>query len=543
MRNTESRLSAIETISANFGIKALAGQISACKSLLSENAAVNVAVLGKFKAGKSSFLNSLAGREVLPTGAIPVTAVVTGLYWAPSESAAVKLLGGESSPITFGEIAGYVTEELNPKNRRGAALVEIGLPTLAAYKGARFIDTPGLDSAFRHNTETSLDWLPNTGLALITVSADAPLSEQDLELIEKTRRHSPHIIVILTKADRLTSEELPQVLAFVRGKLKDRFGKEIPVYPFSIKEEYEALREEFRAKALNPFTVDIGAERAKIIEHKLGSLERQCKDYLLAAKAAAQKSVEERKILEALALEQKARFETLGRDFKAISARNAEQYRLQIEKLILAYKPALEKELKAEIQGKLSGRAMNLLEMTRNYAAVMEEFFAGKTAVLFEAEKSRLEKMTHDSAGSFAAMVNDFIARLSQEAEKALGSRLPQSRWEPGPERLPAPDVRIGQAFDSHIELLWFLIPARLLRNRLLKHFAGLVPFEVEKNLTRLAMGLSTSLNGKAEKAMAAALTHAKNTLDTVERLLCASPDTLNEIEAAVAGLRPGEKL
>ena len=524
MRNPESRLSAIQTISANFGIKALGGQLSACKSLLSENAAVNVAVLGKFKAGKSSFLNSLADREVLPTGAVPVTAVVTGLYWSPSESASVELLGGENSPISFGEIAGYVTEELNPKNLRGAALVEIGLPTLAAYKGARFIDTPGLDSALRHNTETSLDWLPNTGLALITVSADAPLSEQDLELIEKTRRHSPQIIVILTKADRLTPEELPQVLAFVRGKLKDRFGQEIPVYPFSIKEEFAALREEFRAKALSPFTADIGAERAKILEHKLGSLERQCKDYLLAAKAAAQKSAEERIVLEALALEQKARFETLCRDFKAISARNAEQYRLQIERLILAHRPVLVKELKAEIQEKLLGRAMNLLEMTRNYTAVMEEFFAGKTAVLFEAEKYRLEKLTHDSAGSFAAMVTDFI------------SRLPQSRWEPGPEKLPAPNVRISQAFDSHIELLWFLIPARLLRNRLLKHFSGLVPFEVEKNLTRLAMGLAAGLNNKAENAMGSALEHAKNTLETVERLLCSTPDTMNKIESALAG-------
>ncbi len=542
MRNAGSRLSAIKTISADFGIKALAVQISACESLLSANAAVNVAVLGKFKAGKSSFLNSLAGREVLPTGAVPVTAVVTGLCWSSAETASVRLLGGENLPITFRDIAGYVTEELNPKNRCGAALVEIGLPSLAAYKGARFIDTPGLDSAFRHNTETSLDWLPNTGLALITVSADAPLSEQDLELIEKTRRHSPHIIVILTKADRLSPAELPKVLDFVKARLSARFGRNIPVFPFSINEGFSALRSEFLEKALRPLTENTAVERLKILEHKLGSLERQCLDYLLAAKAAAQKGVEERKILEALALEQKARFETLRKDFKAISVRNAEQCRLQIEKLILAHRAAIVKELKAEVQGKLSGRPLNLLEMTRTYDAVMEEFFAARTAVLFEAEKSRLEKLTHDSAGSFAAMTNDFIARMSQEAEKALGSRLPQSRWEPGPAAVPSPDVRIGQAFDSHIELLWFLIPARLLRNRLLNHFAGLIPFEVEKNLTRLAMGLAAGLNNKAESAMNSALEHAKNTLDTVERLLRSSPDTLNEIESAAASFMPEEK-
>ena len=276
MRNAGSRLSAIKTISADFGIKALAVQISACESLLSANAAVNVAVLGKFKAGKSSFLNSLAGREVLPTGAVPVTAVVTGLCWSSAETASVRLLGGENLPITFRDIAGYVTEELNPKNRCGAALVEIGLPSLAAYKGARFIDTPGLDSAFRHNTETSLDWLPNTGLALITVSADAPLSEQDLELIEKTRRHSPHIIVILTKADRLSPAELPKVLDFVKARLSARFGRNIPVFPFSINEGFSALRSEFLEKALRPLTENTAVERLKILEHKLGSLERQC---------------------------------------------------------------------------------------------------------------------------------------------------------------------------------------------------------------------------------------------------------------------------
>ncbi len=538
MRNTESRLSAIEAVSADFVMKALDGQIAACKSLLSGNAAVNIAVLGKFKSGKSSFLNSLAGREVLPTGAVPVTAVVTELYYAASETASVRLSGGEKIPITFGDIAGYVAEELNPKNRRAAALVEIGLPSLEAYKGARFVDTPGLDSAFRHNTETSLDWLPNTGLALIAVSADSPLSEQDLELIEKTRRHSPRITVMLTKADRLSPAELPRVLDFVRARLAARFGGDIPVLPFSIKEGFGAMRAEFYRKALLP-AGDAGAERVRILEHKLVSLERQCLEYLLAAKAAALKGEEERRILETLALEQNARFETLARDFKAIFSRNSEQCRLQVEKIILAHRPALQKELKAEVQSRLSGGSMNLLEMTRQYTALMEEFFAGKTAVLFEAEKHRLEKLAHACAGPFAAMTNDFIARLSQEAEKALGARLPQNRWEPGPPALPPPDVRIGQAFDSHIELLWFLIPARLLKKRLLTHFAGLIPFEVEKNLTRLAMGLAAALDNKAEGAMSAALEHAKNTLTTVERLLRSSPGTLAEIEAAIAGFMP----
>ena len=540
MRGAESRLAAIESVSGAFGMKVLRGQITACKCLLSEGAEVNVAVLGKFKAGKSSFLNCLAGRDVLPTGVVPVTAIVTELYGAASETASVKLLGGEVREIPLSEVPDYVNEERNPKNRRGAASVAIGLPALAEYEGARFVDTPGLDSALRHNTETSLDWLPNTGLALITISADSPLSEQDLALIEKTRAHSPEITLLLAKADRLTPGELVQLLGFVRGRLKEHFGRELPVYPFSIKPEFAALREEFREKVLKPFASGIGALRARIVEHKLGSLERQCRDYLLAAKTAARKSEEERGQLEALANAQRARFGTLRNDFKTILERNAGQCRSRLEAALLAHAPDVMRELKTVLRSKLS-RPLNLLKMTRAYSAAMEEFFAGQTAALFQKEKPLLEKLALEGAASFTAMANDFTSRLAQEAGKALGARLPQSRWQPPPARLPLPDVRIGQAFDSHMELLWFLIPARLLRKRLLGHFESLVPFEAEKNLTSLAMGLADDINKTGRTAMLAALDYAQATLDTIERLLRSHPDTLKEIDSALAGLENPE--
>jgi ribosome biogenesis GTPase A len=40
---------------------------------------LEVAVVGEFKRGKSSLLNALVGREVLPVGVLPLTAVPTVL--------------------------------------------------------------------------------------------------------------------------------------------------------------------------------------------------------------------------------------------------------------------------------------------------------------------------------------------------------------------------------------------------------------------------------------------------------------------------------
>lgn len=86
-----------------------------------------MAVLGKFKPGKSSFLNSLAGGEILPVGVIPSTAVVTELYRAPEPTASVRLLEGGTRPVPVDAIADYVAEEKNPGNVRGAAAVDAAL--------------------------------------------------------------------------------------------------------------------------------------------------------------------------------------------------------------------------------------------------------------------------------------------------------------------------------------------------------------------------------------------------------------------------------
>jgi predicted GTPase len=45
-------------------------QLEVAEGLLVQNQPIDVAILGQFKAGKSSFINSLLGKSILPVGAI-----------------------------------------------------------------------------------------------------------------------------------------------------------------------------------------------------------------------------------------------------------------------------------------------------------------------------------------------------------------------------------------------------------------------------------------------------------------------------------------
>ncbi len=53
-----------------------------------------------------------------------------------------------------------------------------------------------MGSAFKYNTATSEEWLPQVGAAIVTISADRPLSESDLALLRELEEYTPEIVLL-----------------------------------------------------------------------------------------------------------------------------------------------------------------------------------------------------------------------------------------------------------------------------------------------------------------------------------------------------------
>lgn len=148
-------------------------------------------MFGQFKSGKSSLLNALLGQDILPVGVLPVTALITRVSAGDCPSAEVTHLDGGRERIALGQIADFVEEARNPRNRRQAAIVDVNTPSLAGLAGLRLVDTPGLGSVFSHNTESTRSWLPNVAVALLAISVERPLSDEDKNCLRscgRTRR-------------------------------------------------------------------------------------------------------------------------------------------------------------------------------------------------------------------------------------------------------------------------------------------------------------------------------------------------------------------
>ena len=139
-------LQTIRDVGSRYQLVSLNRQLEVSESLLAQNPPIDVAILGQFKAGKSSFINSLICRDVLPVGAIPVTTAITRLQYGDRERAMVRHFDGSVTPIPLDEIADFTSEAKNPGNRKNVNLVDIELPSLEAYASLRLVDTPGLGS-------------------------------------------------------------------------------------------------------------------------------------------------------------------------------------------------------------------------------------------------------------------------------------------------------------------------------------------------------------------------------------------------------------
>ncbi len=184
-----------------------------------------VACVGQFKRGKSSLLNALVGRAILPVGVLPVTSVPTVLRYGERLGARVRFAGGSWRDIRPEDLAAYVAEERNSENKIGVQAVEVFVPSPLLFSGMCLVDTPGIGSVFAGNTMTTREFVPHVDAAIAVLGADPPISGEELALVEEVSRHVENLLFVLNKADRLPADESNEAARFTERVLKERLGK------------------------------------------------------------------------------------------------------------------------------------------------------------------------------------------------------------------------------------------------------------------------------------------------------------------------------
>ena len=180
---------------------------------------LHLAVLGQMKRGKSSLINALMGAEILPTGVLPVTAVITEIKYGLSPEAVILYTTGTREQVDPGTLADYITESGNPGNRKRVASVELAYPSPFLESGTILVDTPGIGSTYTHNTRTTEAYLQQVDAGIIVLSVDPPITEVESRFIRNVKEEIPKLFFILNKVDAASADEVSHVSHFLEQEL------------------------------------------------------------------------------------------------------------------------------------------------------------------------------------------------------------------------------------------------------------------------------------------------------------------------------------
>jgi small GTP-binding protein len=194
---------------------------------------LRVLVAGEAKRGKSTLVNALLGRAVLPAGVTPLTALATTVRYGAREGVTVVLPGGLAQECPLSALDDLVTERGNPGNEKNLSSVTVLVDAPLLARGVELVDTPGTGSVYGHNTIEAQAALKTMDAAVFVLTADPPVSASERELIAEVASLSVTMFVVLNKADHLSADELGEVVDFTADVVAEAAGRPVRIYPVS----------------------------------------------------------------------------------------------------------------------------------------------------------------------------------------------------------------------------------------------------------------------------------------------------------------------
>lgn len=242
--------------------EAVSGELSRAENLRRklQEKDMTVAVIGQFKRGKSAVANSILGDKILPVGIVPITSAVTKVAYG-DKKAEVCFENGRVEEVAFEDLHIYISEQENKNNELEIKEVILHSPSEFLSEGLTFVDTPGVGSFHKNNTEVAYDHMKESDAVIFLLSVDSPINQIEIDFLKNAREFAARFYFAVNKVDTVSPEELNTYLEYCKMVLSQLMGeKDINIFPVSAKtgEGMEGLK--------NAIISDLRVNPKKIME-------------------------------------------------------------------------------------------------------------------------------------------------------------------------------------------------------------------------------------------------------------------------------------
>lgn len=214
-----------------------------------KNEEVNICFLGGFSAGKSSLIDAIIGKKLLPSKVIPTTSHMIKIH---NGSPKLKIYHKNGLEETVKLKKSFILEEkkqeeiediskqiLDNKYEKSAIVkYEIWYPIKFLGKNACLIDSPGTNSMEAGHDDIADEILNICDIPIYLLNAQQPLTENDLTILKKLSEKVDTLFIILNKIDIIDESEqsCDSILDIIVDQLKTKANiNNFYIYPVSAK--------------------------------------------------------------------------------------------------------------------------------------------------------------------------------------------------------------------------------------------------------------------------------------------------------------------
>jgi len=262
-----------------------------------ENDFFTVVVLGEFKRGKSTFINALLKKELLPTDVLPETATINALMYNDMPTVQVVMNDGREEK---GEATQEYLQKFSARQEENLAnnvkYIKIGYPSDILKNKLVIVDTPGVDDINESRSEVTYRFIPKANAVIFLLDAKSPLKKTEKDFIDSKLLPLglDTILFAANKYDAVDEEEEEDYLEDLRVRLgtafkigeKDAQLKKIQLYPLSAKWAMQGVLQNkpklTAASGINELTEALRdmVFNGKVEQNKIAHYKRRLRDIL-----------------------------------------------------------------------------------------------------------------------------------------------------------------------------------------------------------------------------------------------------------------------
>lgn len=192
---------------------------------------VHVVVIGEFNRGKTTLVNALIGRSLLPMDIVPTTAAIWVIQRGETTAAAITRMDGSSTPLppTPDGLARLNAD--GDLSKDGVKFVRVSVEGLAIGSDVILVDTPGVNDINQSRADITYGFLGQADAAIFVMDASSPMTRSEADFLrgQVLDAHLSHLTFILNKTSRLDDDEVSDAVAAAAARLKETLGRDVCV--------------------------------------------------------------------------------------------------------------------------------------------------------------------------------------------------------------------------------------------------------------------------------------------------------------------------